>query len=282
MAETLIEVENLSVKFPRDLKRTLSYAFQDLAFELTGSANGHRELRAGEFWALRGITFNVNRGECLGILGPNGSGKSTLLRVLSGLIKPDQGRAVIRGRVSSILRLGAGFNPVLTGRENIFLYGSFLGISNREMNKKLDRIIEFCELGPSIDTPLMHYSTGMTGRLGFAVASQVDPDVLLIDEAIRVGDAGFRDKCVDLIHRLAPRVAILFVSHSASIIAQVCTHLFPMGDYEPLLKAKDFQNCFKAAIPNLEFQKKVALVPEAPKPKKLGLIGALENTSQTE
>jgi lipopolysaccharide transport system ATP-binding protein len=225
MAEdTLIQVEGVSKKFCRDLKRSLWYGVQDLGNELRGRTHAHLdELRPEEFWALRDINFEVKRGECIGLLGRNGAGKSTLLKVLTGLIKPDAGRALTRGRVGALIELGGGFNPILSGRENIYIGGAVLGFSQAEIKKKLDAIIAFSELEEFIDMPVQNYSSGMKVRLGFSVAVNLEPDVLFLDEVLAVGDAGFRIKSYNKMSELLSRCAVVFVSHSMTVVARVCT-----------------------------------------------------------
>src|SRR5210317_1944929 len=170
--KVLIRVENVSKKFCRTLKRSLWYAVKDIAGELFGRNNSESRLRPGEFWAVDNASFELKRGDCLGLIGPNGAGKSTLLKMLNGLIKPDKGRITMRGRVGALIELGAGFNPILTGRENIYVNAAVLGIPKQEVDKKLDAIIEFAEIDDFINTPVQSYSSGMKVRLGFAVAAQ--------------------------------------------------------------------------------------------------------------
>ncbi|MGE4545133.1 MAG: ABC transporter ATP-binding protein [Pedobacter sp.] len=214
MSEKIIRVEGVSKKFCRSLKRSLLYGMQDLCKELSGQHHGgNGELRKDEFWAVNNVSFELKRGECLGLIGPNGAGKSTLLKMLNGLIKPDQGRITMHGRVGALIELGAGFNPILSGRENIYVNGSVLGFSKKEIDRKLDEIIDFAEIEEFIDTPVQNYSSGMRVRLGFAVAAQMEPDVLLIDEVLAVGDLGFRSKCYSRVADLVEKCAVIFVSH---------------------------------------------------------------------
>jgi len=195
-ADIIVRVEGVSKKFCRDLKRSLWYGLKDTAADLLGghSSNG---LRPDEFWALDGVSLELARGECLGLIGRNGAGKTTLLKMLNGLIKPDKGRIELAGRVGALISLGAGFNPILTGRENIYVNGSVLGLTTKEIDSKLAEIIAFSEIDDFIDTPVQSYSTGMQVRLGFAVATAMQPDVLLLDEVLAVGDAAFRNKCYE-------------------------------------------------------------------------------------
>src|SRR5210317_2241023 len=180
MSDVLIKVENVSKKFCRDLKKSLWYGVKDIAGELSGRGTSRNALRPGEFWSVKDISFELKRGECLGLIGANGAGKSTLLKMLNGLIKPDQGRISMRGRVGALIELGAGFNPILTGRENIYVNGAVLGFTKEEISRKFDEIVEFAELDEFINTPVQNYSSGMKVRFGFAVAAQMEPDILLI------------------------------------------------------------------------------------------------------
>lgn len=211
--DVLVKVENVSKKFCRTLKRSLWYGVQDVAADMFNIQGQHDELRPGEFWSVDDVSFDLKRGECLGLIGPNGAGKSTLLKMLNGLIKPDCGQITMRGRVGGLIELGAGFNPILTGLENIYVNGSVLGLSKREIDAKLDAIIEFSEMKEFIDTPVQSYSSGMKVRLGFAIAAQIEPEVLLIDEVLAVGDVGFRSKCYSRLADLVEKCAVIFVSH---------------------------------------------------------------------
>lgn len=226
--ETLIKVENVSKKFCIDLKKSLWYGVKDIAGELTVRGNSGVDLRSGEFWSVKDISFELKRGECLGLIGPNGAGKSTLLKMLNGLIKPDKGRISIRGRVGALIELGAGFNPILTGRENIYVNGAVLGFTKEEIDQKFDEIVEFAELNDFIDMSVQNYSSGMKVRLGFAVAAQMEPDVLIIDEVLAVGDIGFRIKCLNRISELLATSAVIFVSHAMPHVARICTHALLM------------------------------------------------------
>jgi lipopolysaccharide transport system ATP-binding protein len=227
--DVLVRVEGVSKKFCRSLKKSLWYGMQDLGNELRGRRHGgDGELRPDEFWAVKDVSFELRRGECLGLIGRNGAGKTTLLRMLNGLIKPDRGRIEMRGRVGALIALGAGFNLILTGRENIYVNASILGLSKREIDARLDEIIEFAELGDFIDAPVQSYSSGMQVRLGFAISTTLDPDVLLLDEVLAVGDAGFRHKCYHRINKLMERAAVILVSHSMDYIAQTSTAVMMM------------------------------------------------------
>jgi lipopolysaccharide transport system ATP-binding protein len=221
-AETLVKVDNVSKKFCRGLKRSLWYGLKDLGNELLGrSHGGDGQLRKDEFWAVRDVSFELRRGECLGLIGGNGAGKTTLLRMLNGLIKPDRGRIEMRGRVGALIALGAGFNPVLTGRENVYINASILGFTNSEIDRKFDDIVDFAELSEFIDSPVRHYSSGMRVRLGFSIAANFKPDILLIDEALAVGDMAFTIRCLNRIAELRSEgVAVIFVSHNELQVRQ--------------------------------------------------------------
>lgn len=184
-----------------------------------------REQSEGDvFWALRHVDLEVRRGETVALTGPNGSGKSTMLKVLAGILRPNEGRVVVRGRVASLLELGAGFDGELTGRENIYLNSALLGVPREETDALFDRIVEFSELGQFIEYPVKHYSSGMYVRLGFAVAVHVDPDILIVDEVLAVGDAAFQRKCLNRIEEFQRQgKTILFVSHAAGQVEQLCS-----------------------------------------------------------
>lgn len=220
--EVLVKVEGLSKKFCKSLKKSLRYGVQDLVGSVLGKQPTDT-LRKDEFWALQDINFELRRGECLGLIGHNGAGKSTLLKILNGLINPDHGKVTLRGRVGALIELGAGFNPILSGRENIYNNGAVLGFTKEEIDNKVEKIIDFAELREFIDMPVQNYSSGMKVRLGFAVAAQMEPDVLIIDEVLAVGDIGFRGKCYEAIGQMSKRCAIIFVSHSMPMIARIST-----------------------------------------------------------
>jgi lipopolysaccharide transport system ATP-binding protein len=225
--EVLIKVDGASKKFCRSLKRSLWYGIQDVASEINpfskklSKAERGDDLRDGEFWAVRDVSFQLKRGECLGLIGHNGAGKTTLLKMLNGLIKPDCGRIEMRGRVGALIALGAGFNPVLSGRENIYVNAAILGLSKREIDSKLEEIIDFAEIGEFIDAPVQSYSSGMQVRLGFSVATALQPDVLLLDEVLAVGDASFRHKCYNRINAIIRKCAVIFVSHAMESIGAI-------------------------------------------------------------
>ncbi|MCB1748531.1 MAG: ABC transporter ATP-binding protein [Gammaproteobacteria bacterium] len=213
-AETVVRVDGAAKKFCRELRRSLWYGLCDLGRELAGRPR-EDALRGAEFWAVDGVDLEVRRGECVALIGHNGAGKTTLLRMLNGLIKPDRGRIEMHGRVGALIALGAGFSPVLTGRENVFVNAAVLGASRAEARRRFDDIVEFAELGEFIDSPVQHYSSGMFVRLGFAVAVHFQPDVLLVDEALAVGDIAFITRCLNRIAELRRQgTGVVFVSHN--------------------------------------------------------------------
>lgn len=212
-----IEVKNLSKKFHlwHGKESTLKSTVVNL---LKGKG-----LSRGEFWALRNVSFDVKRGETLGIIGPNGSGKTTLLRILAGILYPTKGEMKVSGKTSTLFELGTGFHPELTGRENIYLNGAILGLSRKRIREKFDEIVEFSELGKFIETPLKHYSSGMQVRLAFSVAINVDPEILLVDEVLAVGDLAFQDKSFNAFQRFKKKGAtIVFVSHALPKVREFC------------------------------------------------------------
>ena len=184
----------------------------------------HEELRDKEFWAIKDVTFQLERGEALGIIGANGAGKSTALKLLSGILRPDRGTISVSGRLSALIEVGAGFHPELTGRENIYLNGAILGMKRKEMDRKLDEIVAFSELSEFLDTPVKRYSSGMYARLGFSVAAHVDPDILLVDEVLSVGDWAFQRKCLEKMEAFVKKgVTIIFISHNLQAVANLCS-----------------------------------------------------------
>jgi lipopolysaccharide transport system ATP-binding protein len=252
--EVLIKVENVSKKFCKNLKRSLWYGVQDISAGLLGGTD-KETLRKGEFWAIRDVSFEVRRGECLGLIGHNGAGKSTLLKMLNGLIRPDEGSIEMHGKVGALIELGAGFNAVLTGKENIFNNGAVLGFTKAEIEEKYDAIITFSELEEFIDMPVQNYSSGMKVRLGFAIAAQMQPDIMLIDEVLAVGDMGFVLKCFNQMDKLLPNTAIILVSHSMPQVARMSSKIFMLEKGQQLFYSNDvasglteYYNRFKLEI----------------------------------
>jgi lipopolysaccharide transport system ATP-binding protein len=220
--DTIISIDRVSKKFCRSLKRTMLYGVRDVACDMLGLTRHLNCLRQDEFWAVNDVSFEVKRGECVGLIGPNGAGKSTLLKLINGVTLPDQGSIRINGRIGALVELGAGFHPMLTGRENIHLSGAILGLGKDEMAKKFDSIVDFSGLEEFIDTPVKQYSSGMYVRLGFAVAVSIDPDILIIDESMAVGDAAFRKRCLDQIDAfIRAGKTIIVVSHNLQEIEKI-------------------------------------------------------------
>jgi lipopolysaccharide transport system ATP-binding protein len=231
MKEALIKVDSVSKKFAKSLKQSLVYGVQDVLSGIRGS-NKIKTLRKGEFWAVKNVSFEVKRGECLGLIGHNGAGKSTLLKTLNGLITPDEGTITMHGKVAALIELGAGFNPILTGRENIYNNAAVIGFSKKEIDEKFDSIVAFSEIEEFLDMPVQNYSSGMKVRLGFAIAAQMEPDILIIDEVLAVGDLGFRVKCMNRIQELLANCAVIFVSHAMTQVTVICTNIILMDHGE--------------------------------------------------
>lgn len=222
--DVVLSVQGVSKKFCRDFKSSLFYGVQDISQELLGlRGDKNNNLRKKEFWALQDVSLELRRGEALGLIGKNGSGKSTLLRIIAGLIKPDVGSVKVNGRVAPLIALGAGFNPVLTGRENIYANMSILGLTKEEIDERFDEVVEFAEIPDAIDAPVRSYSSGMQARLGFSCAIHTNPEILLIDEVLAVGDIHFRAKCHRKLHQLKQEgVSFILVSHQTQSMLTVC------------------------------------------------------------
>ena len=207
----------------RSLREDISSTFRDLLRKPFSSSNSPSNSKVEDFWALKDICFDVRQGDRLGIIGKNGAGKSTLLKILSRITEPTKGRVVISGRVSSLLEVGTGFHPELSGRENIYLNGAILGMKADEVRRKFDQIVEFAEVERFLDTPVKRYSSGMYVRLAFAVAAHLEPDVLVVDEVLAVGDAQFQQKCLGRMEELSlSGRTILFVTHNMDAMSALC------------------------------------------------------------
>jgi lipopolysaccharide transport system ATP-binding protein len=236
MSAPVIQVENLSKAYRIGLKEEVPDTLVGAAtswmraplrnLNRLGRLNTHGSNGDSEdtLWALKDVSFEVQEGEVVGIIGRNGAGKSTLLKILSRITDPTSGRAIIRGRVSSLLEVGTGFHPELTGRENIYMNGTILGMRKREIDRKFDEIVDFSGVEKFLDTPIKRYSSGMTVRLAFAVAAHLEPEILIIDEVLAVGDIGFQKKCLGKMQEVANTGrTILFVSHNMAAVRSLCT-----------------------------------------------------------
>ena len=243
MSENAIIVENLSKKYVighrhsssgrkyqyTALRDVIGREFRNFARKTADVVRGRQVIQGDEvedFWALKDVSFEVKQGEVLGIIGRNGAGKSTLLKILSRITEPTKGRVLLTGRVASLLEVGTGFHPELTGRENVFLNGAVLGMTQQEIRKKFDEIVAFAEVEKFLDTPVKHYSSGMYVRLAFAVAAHLEPEILIVDEVLAVGDAEFQKKCLGKMEGVVTEGrTVLFVSHQISAINQLCRHI---------------------------------------------------------
>jgi len=228
--EVVIRAEGLSKRFVIEQRQaaygTLGDRFSELWQRSTGWLRKSRTyVERREFWALRDVSFEVSRGEVVGILGRNGAGKSTLFKILSRITAPTRGRAEVNGRLGSLLEVGTGFHPELTGRENIYLNGAILGMKKADIDRKFDEIVDFAEIPQFLDLPIKRYSSGMYLRLAFAVAAHLEPDILLVDEVLAVGDAEFQKKCIGKMHDLSTGSGrtVLFVSHNVEAVRQLCS-----------------------------------------------------------
>ncbi|MCA9066031.1 MAG: ABC transporter ATP-binding protein, partial [Planctomycetaceae bacterium] len=251
MSDVLIKAEHVSKRFCRSLKRSFLYGMRDVVHSLnpwshdTDGVDGifrKPKLRPHEFWALNDVSFEVRRGECLGLIGHNGAGKSTLLKILNGLIRPDAGRVTMRGRVAAMIELGAGFNPILTGRENIYNQAALLGFSRKETESRFDAIVDFSEVEHALDMPLQNFSSGMKVRLGFAVFAHLEPDILLVDEVLAVGDVGFRMKCMNKMTELLRCSAVIFVTHTMPQVFRVCNQVMLLSNGSDVYSGPDLAN----------------------------------------
>ncbi len=218
-----VKVDHVSKKFCRALRRSMTYGLADLSRNVFGISARPDRLRKDEFWAVNDVSFEVKQGETVGIIGANGSGKTTMLSMLNGIIWPDKGSIQIRGRTGALIAVGAGFHPMLSGRENIYVQGGILGLSREQIDEKFDNIVEFADIGEFISAPVKFYSSGMVVRLGFAIAINIEPEVLLIDEVLSVGDLNFQNKSLRRVAELRQKAnAVVFVSHNLLHVQYIC------------------------------------------------------------
>lgn len=218
----VINVGHISKKFCRYIRRSMLYGMQDIGRNLLGMGTKSDKLRKDEFWAVNDVSFELRRGETLGIIGPNGSGKSTILRMLNGIFMPDKGKIEVKGRVGALIDVGAGLHPMLTGRENIYMAGAIRGMSKKEMDEKFDDIVAFAGLGEFLGMPVKNYSSGMLARLGFSTAAHIDPDILLVDEVLAVGDIKFQNKALERMMKIKQNASVVFVSHNLAAVSLIC------------------------------------------------------------
>lgn len=258
--DVCVSVRDVSKKFSRSLKRSFVYGARDIGRLLVGRRTDDT-LRPSEFWAVRNVSFDLYRGKSIGIVGLNGSGKTTLLRMISGILRPTVGEIEVNGRIAPMLALGAGFKPVLSGRQNIFLNLSLLGVPERQIRDRFDSIVDFAELSEAIDAPLGTYSSGMQARLGFACAVHTDPKIMVVDEVLAVGDTRFRMKCRNRINDLRrDGTSMLLVSHSSVLIESLSDECIFMrkgkvvaqGSPTEVLRAYDADSVAVAAKRNVE------------------------------
>ncbi len=233
--ETVIKVENVSKKYCKSLKKSMYYGAMDIGRNLLGLSSKSEHLRRDEFWALNSISFEVKKGETLGIIGPNGSGKTTLLKLLNGIFWPDKGRITVKGRVGALIELGAGFHPLLTGRENVYINAAILGMRKRQVDEKFDEIADFAGIGDFIDVPVKFYSSGMFVRLGFAVAVHSDPNILLVDEVLAVGDIDFQNRCLTKLSEIQDKASIILISHNINTIKLMCDRCLLLCKGDPIM-----------------------------------------------
>jgi lipopolysaccharide transport system ATP-binding protein len=242
--DTVIRSEGVSKKFCLNLKRSILYGTHDVFRSMFGLPYHTGHLRKGEFWALDDISFELKKGEVLGIIGVNGSGKSTLLRLLTGIFPPDKGRITVKGRVGSLIAVGAGFHPYMTGRENIALNGTILGMTKKEIREKFDSIVDFAEIGDFLEAPVSTYSSGMGVRLGFAIAVHCNPDILLVDEVLSVGDIGFRNKSLRHMAQLREKAkAIVFISHNLEQVRVLCSRVIVLDKGKIVHSGETHSSC---------------------------------------
>jgi len=219
-----IEFNNVSKKYTKGEKfNSLRDSIPNLFRNVIGKGSRKEDLKNREFWAVNNVDFHIKKGEVVGIIGPNGAGKSTILKLLSGIIVPNKGSLVVNGRLSALIEVTAGFHPELTGRENVYLNGTILGMKKQEIDEKFEEIVNFSGIREFIDTPVKRYSSGMFSRLGFSVAAHVNPDILLVDEVLSVGDIAFQAKCAEKMRELMNSgVTIILVSHNIALIENLC------------------------------------------------------------
>jgi len=276
--DNIIEVKNLSKKYLMGQKQKGVGTYGTLRDELANTFKKPLKWLAGQkeakeyLWALEDVSFSLKQGEILGLIGPNGAGKSTLLKILTRITPPTEGKAMIRGRVSSLLEVGTGFHPELTGRENIYLNGAILGMTKKEIDSKFDKIVDFAEMRKFLDTPAKHYSTGMYMKLAFSVAAHLEPDILLVDEVLAVGDEAFQKKSLGKMDEITKKGGrtIVFVSHNMGAIKRLCSKTILL-DHGKIIKAGDTEEVIEFYLKSFMTQKSRRAV-FADDPKKVNQI----------
>ncbi len=277
MSDTVIRVENLSKKYILGQQKQERYTALRDVLANTAKSISRQVLNPfakkaplpdlEEFWALKDVSFEIKQGDRVGIIGRNGAGKSTLLKVLSRITEPTAGRISIKGRVASLLEVGTGFHPELTGRENIYLNGSILGMSKFEIKKKFDEIVAFAEVERFLDTPVKRYSSGMYVRLAFAVAAHLEPEILVVDEVLAVGDAKYQKKCLGKMKDVGDEGrTVLFVSHQMGTVAQLCSKVFIL-EKGSILKRGDTKETISSYMQNLNFNESNRFVSKSSEKK---------------
>ena len=247
MAKLIVEVQDLWKSFCIRHNRNDS-----LKERFISLFDGRRRERREIFWALRGVNLKVAQGEMVGIIGPNGSGKSTLLRIIAGILHPTKGSVIVRGSIAPLIEIGVGFHPELTGQENIYLNASLYGLTRKEIDRIYDKVVEFSGLEDFIDVPVKNYSTGMYMRLGFAIAIQLDMDILLVDEVLAVGDEAFQRKCLAKMQELKEMgKTILFVSHALDLVSRLCDRAYLLIDGRVAMEgvAEEVTGCYNKKVP---------------------------------
>lgn len=273
MSKPVIKVDNLSKKYviqhQQDSYKTFRGAITDAAKSVARAVNPRAkkqiQLNREEYWALKNVSFEIKQGDRVGIIGRNGAGKSTLLKILSRITEPTTGKIRISGRVASLLEVGTGFHPELTGRENIFLNGAILGMSKSEIKRKFDEIVDFAEIDKFLDTPVKRYSSGMYVRLAFAVAAHLEPEILIVDEVLAVGDAQFQKKCLGKMGEVGKEGrTVIFVSHNMQAVRRLCTQAIylergvtlPVSDVEDAIQRYSSQASMSAFDVDLELMRR--------------------------
>ncbi len=230
--DVILDVNNVWKIYCRNLKKAMWYGIRDFGREMIGAGRdrSQSDLRRGEFFAVRDASFQLKQGECLAMIGPNGAGKSSMLKMVNGLIRPDAGQITLKGKTGALIELGSGFNPILSGRENVYINASVLGMKKAEVDRYFDKIVEFAELGHVIDDPIKSYSTGMRMRLGFSVAANLRPQLLIMDEVLAVGDVGFRMKCFAHLNEIVKSgVSIVIVTHAVGMLQRIASRSVVFG-----------------------------------------------------